>query len=943
MIDWWFRDHQFDSNVSGGFYSCTSCHSWSISSFFQFGKCQSVHWKAGDHNRAIPVCGFISLRAYYFQSETVIMHRVHLTKLVLGCISWLLFLSPLRAEDLTYFFPDQVEYDSKFQSPQEFFGFEIGERHLQHYELVAYLKHLSNSPRVKWVDYGKTHGNRPLCVLQISSAKNIKEIDSIRESHLSFVDPNSDADPKTVPAVIWMGYGVHGNEPSASNAAALLAYHLIAGKSKQHGRILSSCVILLDPCLNPDGFDRFANWANAHRGKIANSDPQHREHNEQNPTGRTNYYWFDLNRDWMPLQHPESQGRAKLFNDWHPNVVLDYHEMGANSSYFFQPGVPSRSNPWTPEGNLKLTRVFADYHAKALDKIGSLYFTKEKFDDFYIGKGSSYPDVRGSIGILFEQASARGQMQETTNGLLEFRSAIRNQITTSLSSLEATVAKRGKLNEYLREFYRESVRLAQKDPTKAFVFHAGSDHQRAQEFIGLLRQHSIQVYKLSESLAVGEQVFPADRSFVVPVDQREYRLLMAMVESRTEFQNTTFYDISAWSLPLAFGLKWAQVTESELAGGQQKPWGGEPIGDEAPHAVDLPVWSDSDYGYLVEWNTSHAPRTLHRLHSKKIVVKVATEGFETRSAQSESSANPIPYQAGTLLIPIGLQKDKAELIRMVLEEAVREDGVRVTAVATGLTTVGIDLGSDGFKRLNAPKVLLVVGSGTSDYEAGEIWHHFDERLQMPITMVDAFQLGSTKLSSYTHIITVSGSYSNVPASATEPLQNWLKGGGTWIATGTSVEWLNQRKIATLSVRKREEVPPVRLPYGQAADDSVEHALDGAIFNTMVDRTHPMAFGIERDELPVFRGHTVFLEPSKNPYSTPLIYKYINPLLSGYASSSNIGLIAGSAAVLVQNEGSGRVIVIADDPVFRGYWRGTQRLLENGVFFGDWISEPKLGE
>lgn len=873
------------------------------------------------------------------------MYRVHLVSLVFGCMSWLLFVPTIHAEDLGYFFTDDVEYDSKFQSPQEFFGFEIGERHLQHFELIAYLKHLSTSPRVKWVDYGKTHGNRPLCVLKISSAKNIKEIDSIRESHLSLVDAGSESavDPKQIPAVIWMGYGVHGNEPSASNAAALLAYHLIAGKSKQHGRILSSCVILLDPCLNPDGFDRFANWANAHRGKIANPDPQHREHNEQNPTGRTNYYWFDLNRDWMPLQHPESQGRMKLFNEWRPNVVLDYHEMGANSSYFFQPGVPSRSNPWTPESNLELTRIFAGYHAKALDKIGSLYFTEERFDDFYIGKGSSYPDVRGSVGILFEQASARGQMQDTTNGLLEFRNAIRNQIVTSLSSLEATVAKKAKLNEHLRDFYRESAQLAKADPTKAFVFHAGGDHQKAHEFIELLRQHDIQTYRLGRELAVGGEKFTTDRSFVVPVDQREYRLLMAMVESRTEFQNKTFYDISAWSLPLAFGLTWAKLTDVELGASGEKVWDGEPVDFETVEPEEAPNWSDQDYAYLIEWNSTHAPRTLHRLHSQKILVKVATESFAVRVVGDDGSKETRMFQAGTLMIPLGLQPERLELVRSVLEEGVREDGVRVSTIATGLTDVGIDLGSDGFKRVNAPKVLLIVGSGTSDYDAGEVWHHFDQRLRMPITMVDAYQLGSIKLASYTHIISVSGTYSSVPAAATDSLQAWLKSGGTWIATGTSAQWLNQRKISSFSIRKREGALPLRMPYAQAADNAVVNEIDGAIFRTEVDRTHPLAFGIETNELPVFRGHTMFLDPSTNPYSTPLIYKSVEPLASGYASGENLSLITGSAAVMVKSEGAGRVIVIADNPVFRGYWRGTQRLLENGIFFGDWVNEPKVGE
>jgi hypothetical protein len=534
-------------------------------------------------------------------------------------------------------------------------------------------------------------------------------------------------------------------------------------------------------------------------------------------------------------------------------------------------------------------------------------------------------------------------MQDTTNGLLEFRNAIRNQIVTSLSSLEATVAKKAKLNEHLRDFYRESAQLAKADPTKAFVFHAGGDHQKAHEFIELLRQHDIQTYRLGRELAVGGEKFTTDRSFVVPVDQREYRLLMAMVESRTEFQNKTFYDISAWSLPLAFGLTWAKLTDVELGASGEKVWDGEPVDFETVEPEEAPNWSDQDYAYLIEWNSTHAPRTLHRLHSQKILVKVATESFAVRVVGDDGSKETRMFQAGTLMIPLGLQPERLELVRSVLEEGVREDGVRVSTIATGLTDVGIDLGSDGFKRVNAPKVLLIVGSGTSDYDAGEVWHHFDQRLRMPITMVDAYQLGSIKLASYTHIISVSGTYSSVPAAATDSLQAWLKSGGTWIATGTSAQWLNQRKISSFSIRKREGALPLRMPYAQAADNAVVNEIDGAIFRTEVDRTHPLAFGIETNELPVFRGHTMFLDPSTNPYSTPLIYKSVEPLASGYASGENLSLITGSAAVMVKSEGAGRVIVIADNPVFRGYWRGTQRLLENGIFFGDWVNEPKVGE
>ncbi len=300
-------------------------------------------------------------------------------------------------------------------------------------------------------------------------------------------------------------------------------------------------------------------------------------------------------------------------------------------------------------------------------------------------------------------------------------------------------------------------------------------------------------------------------------------------------------------------VKLEKVTEGDLSKMEGKIWGDEPVEVDGASHVEVPNWSDKDYAYLVEWNTISAPRTLQRLHASKILVKVATESFTVQRAIADGAKEARFFAAGTLMIPLGLQSDRVDAVRSVLEEAVLQDGVRVSTVASGLTDVGIDLGSDGFKRLSAPKVLLVVGAGVSDYDAGEVWHHFDQRLSMPITMVDAFQLGSIKLESYTHIITVSGTYTSVPASATDSLQAWLKSGGTWIATGTSAQWLNQRKISSFSIRKREGSVPQRMPYAQASDNAVVNEIDGAIFSTEVDRTHPIAFGIESDELPCFEG------------------------------------------------------------------------------------------
>ncbi len=320
------------------------------------------------------------------------------------------------AVDLHYYLGTENAYARKVPTPEAHLGFQIGSRHLYHHEVLSYCQQLAeHSPRVKLVEYARSHGQRPLIYLLITSPANHQKLDAIREQHLKLADPENSPSLEldSLPAVIWMGYGVHGNEPSATNAAPVVAYHLAAGKGKAITDLLENTVILLDPCLNPDGFERFAHWANNFRGNIANPDPQHREHRESSPTGRTNYYWFDLNRDWLPTQHPESQGRLAVYHQWLPNVVLDYHEMGGDSTYFFQPGVPTRMHPLTPASNLELTRRFAQYHANALDRLGSLYFTEERFDDYYMGKGSTYPDLHGAIGILFEQASAGDKSRPT--------------------------------------------------------------------------------------------------------------------------------------------------------------------------------------------------------------------------------------------------------------------------------------------------------------------------------------------------------------------------------------------------------------------------------------------------------------------------------------------------------------------------------------------------
>jgi hypothetical protein len=354
---------------------------------------------------------------------------------------------------LSYFVADTSQYDPAIPTPQQFFGFQVGEWHLSPEQLHTYLERLDAlSDRIAIRSMGGTVEQRPILLLVVTDPEHHRNLERIRQEHLRLSDPAAGTpDVERMPVFVWMGYSVHGNEASGSNAAALVAYHLAASRSAETEDQLRNAVVLLNPAINPDGMQRFASWVNANRGQHVVSTPSSREHLEPWPGGRGNHYWFDLNRDWMPVVHPESRARIDAYYEWRPNLLTDHHEMGSDATFFFQPGVPSRNHPLAPRGVLVLTTRLASFHAEALDTIGSLYYARESFDDFYVGKGSSYPDMTGAVGILFEQASSRGHAHDTQSGVLTFPFAIRNQFVTSLSSLRGAVAMRKEFLQHQRQ------------------------------------------------------------------------------------------------------------------------------------------------------------------------------------------------------------------------------------------------------------------------------------------------------------------------------------------------------------------------------------------------------------------------------------------------------------------------------------------------------------
>ncbi|MEY4931496.1 MAG: hypothetical protein RI909_2220, partial [Bacteroidota bacterium] len=463
--------------------------------------------------------------------------------------------------DLPYYLPPNTQYDPAIPTPQSVIGHHVGEWHITHDRLVNYMKALDQaSDRITLEQTGLTYEARPLLLLTITSPKNHQNIETIRTQHLQLTDASKSGslDVKNMPAIFYLGCSIHGNEASGANAGLLMAYHLAAAKGPEIEKYLENTVILFDPSFNPDGLQRFSGWVNSRKSMQIAADANDMEHNEAWPGGRFNHYWFDLNRDWLVAQHPESRARAKKFQEWRPNVLTDHHEQGTNATFFFMPGVPSRVHPLTPDKNQELTRKMGEYHAKALDQIGSLYFTQEGYDDFYYGKGSTFPDVQGSIGILFEQASSRGHAQESVNGVLKFPFTIRNQFVTMLSSLKAINEIREELLNYQRDFYKNAASDAVKDPVKAYII-GSKDKARVNMFAEMALRQKVDVYKLPSTQTVNGKTFDASSSYLIPLNQTQYKLIHGMFDKQLKFKDSIFYDISSWTLPLAYGLDYEEV------------------------------------------------------------------------------------------------------------------------------------------------------------------------------------------------------------------------------------------------------------------------------------------------------------------------------------------------------------------------------------------------
>ena len=849
--------------------------------------------------------------------------------------------APALGEDLDYFVPDGATYDSDIPVPADIIGYDIGAYISRPGTLNDYVRAVAEaSDRVQLETIGWSHERRPILLLTISAPDNLARLDEIRERHLALSDP---ASTQTVtddmPAITWLGFGVHGDETSSMDAALLTVYHLAAATDPATVAQLENTVLLLVPVLNPDGYNRASTALNTFRGEAPIANLQHAEHNGPWPRGRTNHYWFDLNRQWVARTQPEAQAWGAQFQKWKPNVLTDFHEMNIDSTYFFSPGIPAQRNPYIPDRTTELTRTVGNYAQEYLDGQQELYYSEEFFDDYNPAMGSNYPLLNGSIAFLFENRGFEGLLAESPNGDITFASRVRRHFRIALAMVRASSDLRTTLLEYQRNFAAMTRQAANSDRVKGYVVKAPEDPARMFHFLAMLDRLDITVYRLGRTVREGGMTFDPRDSFIVPTTQQSYRVIRNLFETRTRFGNVVFYDATTWTKPLAFGIEYEDVTSV----------GADMLGERIDPAFPAQEPPDrAAYAYVFSWEDYYAPRALARILKADGHARVAVEPFTMMTTKGD-----VDMGRGSIIVPVseGQPLGSDELFD-IMSAIAGEDGIEVHAAITGRTENGIDFGGNYAKPLEMPQVLMPIGDPIRFYDAGELWHLMDHRMHIPVVMRDAGAFRNVDWSRITHLVLPDGIYSGFNDELVKQIGEWVNGGGTLIAVKRAALWAVQKKFMDVEIiddfaivgfggptpsEDEKDAPlPDREDYADKASIEQSQRIRGTIFRADLDTTHPIGFGYRSRDLATYRDNRIILGRSKNAFGTVVQYDD-NPLISGFASSENVDKVANSAAVLAERRGQGTVILFTDNPNFRAWWFGTNKLFLNGLFFSKAIA------
>ena len=784
-------------------------------------------------------------------------------------------------------------------------GYELGTQFSRHHEVVDYYEHVARVEpnRVKLVEYGQTNERRPLLLAFVSTAENMANLESIREEHLKALNGVGNQDK----AIVWLSYNVHGNESVSTEASMKTVHSLLTDKSDY----LKNTVVIIDPCINPDGRDRYSNWYNQYKNTPFQIDPNSKEHNEGWVTGRSNHYMFDLNRDWAWLTQVESQQRLKQYNNWMPHVHVDFHEQGMNDPYYFAPAAEPYHEVIT-DFQRSFQETIGKNHAKYFDANGWFYFTKERFDLFYPSYGDTYPTYNGSIGMTYEQGgSGRAGLAVITDigDTLTLKDRIDHHFTTGLSTVEVASNNVERLNTEFKKFFQ-----GKNFKYKSYVLKGNEDHLRALK--KLLSKHEIEFGSGKKSTVKGYSYVSGtsasknidDNYLVVSTNQPKGTMVKVLFEPNAKLSDSLTYDITAWSLPYAYGLD--GLAANQIVGSSK----------ENSNKV-FPEVPSNAYAYLTDWNGMDDARFLAHL---------LKNGVKVRTAYAPFSLGGKSYKRGTLIITKS-DNETLKSFESLLRKASKKHHKKLDVASTGFVDSGKDFGSGYVQMIEKPNVAVLSGGPTSSYRFGEIWHFFEQQLHYPLTVIDAEYSNQIDLGEYDILVLPGGRYSEfMNENRLAGLKEWVRNGGKLIAMGAAIKAIDGEDGFGIKQKQqtKDTLETEPIPHEDRQREAMKNAITGAIFKTKVDNSHPLAYGYGDEYFTLklgndsydylTNGNAVYLEGNTLP-------------VSGFAGSEAQKKITKSLIFGVEGHGRGQVVYMVDNPLFRGFWENGKLFFANALF------------
>ena len=819
------------------------------------------------------------------------------------------------------------------QPPNEFLGYALGDRFTPHHRVVDYFEHVATEvSNVQLQYYGETYEHRPLLVAYVTSPDNFAKLDDIRQANLNrtgLSDSAVSGDFDDV-AIVWLSYNVHGNEAVSTEAVMGVLYELTDANNARTQEWLKNTVVILDPCINPDGRDRYATWYHQHANQSPNASPDSWEHNEPWPGGRPNHYFFDLNRDWAWATQQETQARLKLYHQWMPHIHADYHEQGVNSPYYFAPAAEPFHDLIT-DWQRELQDTIGANNARYFNEAGWLYFTRERFDLLYPSYGDTYPTYNGAIGMTYEQGgSGQAGLAVTTEegDTLTLADRIEHHLTTSLSTIEVASENASRVVSEFARFFRQ----AQSDPPgsyRSFVVKASQSNDKLSALRTLLDAHRIRYQFSDESRKLSgfsyrdgqETDFPLEEGdLLLPTQQPKSILLQVLFEPTTVLSDSITYDITAWSVPYAYDLE-AYAVPDQLSGGKAT---------EATTFTPMTV-SESAYAYVTPWESTADARFLGQLIQHDIKVRFATRDF-TVEGQS--------FDAGALVITRANNAEAGEAFDQTVVSIANEQQQVLTAVGTGFVDSGFDFGSGAVRYIEPPRIVVATDQDVSSYGFGEIWHFFEQELQYPITPVEVRRLGDIDLSDYNVLILPDGEYQQALKDVN--LIRWVKQGGKLIALEGALSYLStleplglkayadeeeQQQLESAADRQSEEQQLAS--YASQERRAISQNISGAIFRLRLDNTHPLALGYPNYYYTLKRGTDRYAYLNEGGNVGTLSDR--EDLVSGFVGADVQTQLSDALVFGVEEKGKGSVVYLVDDPLFRSFWYTGKLLFANAVF------------